>query len=205
VSPPAEAEPLWQRTAGSANARVAARSLIALGGLHAAAGDRAGSAAFYRRALAKVEGTDGKDSARVAIVLSVLAQMVELREGIPLLQRALSINRRALGVRHPETATTDANLAGMLLNAGRSKESAQASGEALSIFEETLGSDHPRVAQAATILAYGLRAQGDRAGAERNYRRALAIDEKAYGPQHPQTLNDVRTLEEFLAEIGKVR
>jgi tetratricopeptide (TPR) repeat protein len=203
VSPPGEAEPLWQRAARSAEGRVAARSLIALGGLHAGAGDRAGAVGFYRRALAKVESTDGKDSARTAIVLSALAQTVELAEGIPLLQRALSINRRALGVRHPETATTEANLAGMLLNAGRPNECVQAIGEALSIFEETLGSEHPRVGQAATILAYGLRAKGDKAGAERNYRRALAIDEKAYGPRHPQTLNDVRALAEFLAEIGK--
>jgi tetratricopeptide (TPR) repeat protein len=203
VSPPVEAEPLWQRSAGSANARLAARALITLGGLRAAAGDRVGGAVFYRRALAKVETADGKDSARMAIVLSALAQMVELHEGIPLLQRALTINRRALGARHPETATTEANLAGLLLNAGRPNDCVQAIGEALSIFEETLGSDHPRIAQAATILAYGLRAKGDRAGAERNYRRALAIDEKAYGPQHPQTLNDARTLAEFLAEIGK--
>jgi len=199
VSSPVEAEPLWQRTARSANARVAARSLIALGGIHAAAGDRVGGAEYYRRALVKVEISDGKDSARTAIVLSALAQMVELQEGIPLLQRALSINRRALGARHPETATTEANLARMLLNAGRSHECVQMIGEAVSIFEETLGSDHPRVAQAATILAYCLRAQGDKTGAERNYRRALAIDEKAYGPRHPQTLDDVRALAEFLA------
>jgi tetratricopeptide (TPR) repeat protein len=198
VSPPTEAEPLWQRTARSVNARVAARSLIALGGLHAATGDRVGAAGFYRRALAKVEASDGKDSARTAIVLSALAQMVEPQEGIPLLQRAVSINRRELGARHPETATTEANLAGMLLNAGRSHECVLVIGDALSIFEETLGSEHPRVAQAATILAYGLRAQGDKTGAERNYRRALAIDEKAYGPRHPQTLDDIRTLAEFL-------
>jgi hypothetical protein len=103
VSPPAEAEPLWQRTARSANMRVAARSLIALGGLHAAAGDRAGGAGYYRRALAKVEASDGKDSARAAVVLSALAQMVELHEGIPLLQRALSITvgRSARGIRKP--------------------------------------------------------------------------------------------------------
>ena len=203
VSPPAQAGPLWQRAAGSADPRVAARSLEALGASYAAAGDRTGAAGFYRRALAKEEATGGKDRARVAVVLSALAQLVDLPEGITLLRRALVINRRALGARHPETATTEANLAGILLNAGRPGECVGMIRDALPIFEETLGQGHPRVAMSATILAYGLRAKGDKSGAERYYRRALAIDEAAYGLQHPQTLNDARTLAEFLREIGK--
>ena len=74
----------------------------------------------------------------------------------------------------------------------------------MGILEETLGDDHPRVAISATILGHGLRDKGDLAGAERNFRRAVAVDERAFGPKHPQTLNDVRTLAEFLRERGKV-
>jgi tetratricopeptide (TPR) repeat protein len=204
VLAPAESEPLWQRAATSSDARLAARAFSALAELHAAAGDRSGAAGLYRRALFREEAVE-KESARVAVVLSALAQLVDLPEGIALLQRALSINRRALGVRHPETATTGANLAGMLLNAGHPVECVLAIRDALPIFEETLGMDHPRVAAASTILAFGLRAKGDKAGAERHYRRALAIDETAYGPKHPQTRNDIGTLVEFLREIGKAQ
>ncbi len=205
VSPPAEAERLWQRAAASPSAAVAARALAALGESHAAAGDGSGAAAYFRRALAQQEAADGKQSARVAIVLSALAQMVEPRDGIPLLERALAINRRALDARHPETATTEANLAGMLLHAGRAGENVALSGDALSVFEQTLGADHPSTAQAAVILAWGLRSKGDKPGAERYYRRALAIDGRAYGPQHPQTLSDARTLAAFLRVIGKAQ
>jgi hypothetical protein len=205
VSPPAEAEPLWLRAAASPSAQVAARALAALGESHAAAGDRSGAAGFFRRALAQQEAADGRQSTRVAIVLSALAQTVEAPDGIPLLERALAINRRALGSRHPETATTEANLAGLLLHAGRPEESVALSGDALLVFEQTLGADHPRAAMAAAILAWGLRAKGDKTGAERYFRRAVAIDGRAYGLRHPQTLNDVRTLAGFLREIGKTQ
>ena len=85
------------------------------------------------------------------------------------------------------------------------EESVQLIAEAIPILEEALGEDHPRVAISVSILGHGLRAKGDFAGAERNYRRALAIDERANGRRHPQTLDDVRTLAEFLRERGRPR
>ena len=117
----------------------------------------------------------------------------------------MQIDRGVLGPRHPETATIQANLAGVLLDANAVDESVPLITEAISILEETLGEDHPRVAISASILAHGLRAKGDFARAEQNYRRAVAIDERAYGPKHPQTLDDVRTLAEYLRERGKIQ
>ena len=198
VSSPAEAEPLWRRAAESADATLAARALGALGDLHARAGDRGGAASFYRQALAKQEAA-GKDSAAVALRLNALAHFVPPVEGIAMLERALTIDRRTLGPRHPEAASTEANLAGMLLNAGRIDAAIRAGRNAIGIFEETLGKDHPRVAQTATILAYAYQGKGDRAQAGKLFRRALDIDERAYGPSHPQTRSDRQALAEFLA------
>src|SRR5262249_23120181 len=161
-SPPSDAEPLWRRAAGSSDAALASRALASLGDLHARAGDRTGAASFYRQALAKEEASTGKESATVAIRLNALAHFVPPAEGITMLERALAIDRRALGPRHPEVASTEANLAGMLVNAGRIEAAIRAGRDALGIFEETLGKDHPRVAQTATILAYGYEAKGDR-------------------------------------------
>ena len=48
VSPPTEAAPLWSRAGESADAKTAARALIALGEAQASAGDRPGAAGFYR-------------------------------------------------------------------------------------------------------------------------------------------------------------
>ncbi len=203
ISTPAAAEPLWLRAAESPDAGLAARSLGALGELREAAGDRDGAILFYRRALAKEEIAAGKEGARVAVRLNELALALGPETGIPLLTRAVAINRRVWGERHPETATAETNLSGLLLAAGRTDESVRMGRAALAAFDATLGADHPRTAGAASNLADALRAHGDRAGAERLYRRALEIDERAYGPQHPETLNDVRNLADFLRETGR--
>ena len=205
VSAPGEAEPLWRRAAESPDAGVAAWALAALGELREAAGDRDGAVPFYRQALAKEEVASGKEGARVAVRLNALGLALGPETGIPLLTRAVEIDRRAWGERHPETATAETNLSGLLLAAGRTEEAVRLGRAALAGFEATLGGDHPRTAGAASNLADALRAKGDRAGAERLYRRALDIDERAYGPQHPETLNDARNLTEFLQEAGRAK
>ena len=214
VSAPRQAEALWQRAAKSSEQKVAARAFAALGQLREAAGDQAGAARFYRQALANEEAVLGqaatpREKADLAILLSgvaqVLGQIVDPTEGSAVLRRSFAINRSLLGARHPETATVEANLAGVLLDANAVDESVRLITEAISILEETMGEDHPRVAISTTILAHGLRANGDLVGAEQNFRRTVAIDERAYGPKHSQTLSDVRTLAEFLRERGKIQ
>jgi tetratricopeptide (TPR) repeat protein len=214
VSPPAMAEPLWRRAGESSDPAVAARAFAALGQLREAAGDPPGAAGFYAQAMAKEElalqqANTIEEKARLAILMSgvaqVLGQIAEPTQGAAVLRRALAIDRSVLGPRHPETATTQANLAGVLLDANAVNESVQLITEAIAILEESLGADHPRVGISASILGHGLRAKGDFVQAERNYRRALAVDERAHGPKHPQTLEDVRTLAEFLRERGKIQ
>ena len=98
--------------------------LAALGELREVAGDRDGAVQFYRRALAKEEVASGKDGARVAVRLNSLALALVTDSGIPLLTRTIAIDRRVWGERHPETATAETNLSGLLLAAGRTEESA---------------------------------------------------------------------------------
>ncbi len=205
VSSPDQAELLWQRASLSIDAALASRAFAALGDLREAAGDRARAADFYRRALAKEELASGKDGARVAVRLIALALVTEPRPALPLLQRALAINRKRWGERHPETATAETNLVGPLLAAGRVDDAVAMGGRALAGFEGTVGDEHPRTAAAASNLAEAFRAKGDLKQAERLYRRAWAIDRQAYGPKHPETLADVRNLAEFLQETGRAR
>jgi tetratricopeptide (TPR) repeat protein len=198
--PAGDAEPLWKRVAGSGDPAQAARALAQLAELREAAGDRAGAAALYAQAVAKEEAASGRDGARVAARLNALALHLEPARAIPLLERALAIQRRVWGADHPETATTETNLAGMLLAAGRLADAERLGREALAGFEKTVGPQHPRTAAAASNLADVLRARGDRKGAEQLYRRALEIDTRAYGAGHPEALNDRRILAEFLQE-----
>ena len=212
VSQPPKAEPLWRRASESSEPETAARALAALGQLRESAGDQAGAAGLYRQALVKQEqalreATTNLDRTRLVVSLSaiaqVLGQLVEPPEGIAALRRALDLTRTVLGVRHPETATLQANLAGVLLDANAVDESLRLMAAALPILIETLGEDHPRVAISAGILGHALRLKGDLAGAERSFRQAVSVDQRAFGPRHPQTLNDVRTLAELLRERGK--
>lgn len=203
VSPVQEAEPLWQRVAGSPDPGLASRALAALGDLRASRQDKRGAVSLYRKALAKEEAAKGKDSAGVAVRLNALAVLVEPTEGVPMLERALAIDRRLLGERHPETSTIEANLAGLLLDSGRTEPALRMANAALAGLEDSLGPEDPRVASVSTILALCWRAKGQRVRAERLYRRALAIDEAFYGSKHPETLNDASNLAEFLREIGK--
>jgi tetratricopeptide (TPR) repeat protein len=198
VSPASQAEPLWKRASESGEAGVAARALAELWRLRALAEDRAAAAALYRRALVKEEEASGTRSAGVALDLNALAKVVDAAEAIPLLERALAIDQRILGSRHAETATTEANLAGLLADTPRNDEAIRLATRALAVFRQTVGPDHPRTAVAASILGYAYEVKGDRRQAEQMYRLALSIDERAYGSQHPQTSNDARVLAEFL-------
>ena len=165
VSAPLQAEGLWQRAAKSSEQRVAARAFAGLGQLRETAGDQAGAARYYRQALAREEAALGqatttREKADLAILLSgvaqVLGQIVDPTEGTAVLRRSFGINRRLLGARHPETATVEANLAGVLLDSNAVDESVRLITEAISVLEETMGEDHPRVAISATILAHGV-------------------------------------------------
>jgi tetratricopeptide (TPR) repeat protein len=205
AAPPQQAESLWRRAAEGPNASVASKAWAALGEMRERAGDTRGAAAMYTKALEKEEAASGKDSSETAVRLNALALVSEPREAVPLLERAVAIDRQRWGEKHPETATAESNLSGELLAAGRVPESVRLGAQALRNFEATLGPEHPRTAAAASNLADARRAAGDRAGAEALYRRALRIDEKAYGASNPETLNDVKNLADFLREIGRNR
>jgi len=198
VSPANQAEALWKRASESPEPGVAARALAELGRLHALADDRTGAASLYRRALAKEEEANGKGSAGVGLDLNALAKVVDVTEAVALLDRALAIDRRILGTGHAETATTEANLAGLLADTPRNAEAIRLASEALEVFRQTVGPDHPRTAVAASILGYAYEVKGDRRQAERMYRLALSIDGRVFGPQDPRTVNDARVLSEFL-------
>jgi tetratricopeptide (TPR) repeat protein len=198
VAADSQSEPLWKRASESTNAAVASRALAQLGKRHALEGDQSGAATLYRKALAKEEEAAGKNSAGAALDMNALSKLVDAPEAISLLERALAIDRRVLGTDHAETATTEANLAGLLADTPRNAEAIRLATEALKVFEQTVGPEHPRTAVAASILGYACEVKGDRPRAERMYRLALAIDQSIYGPRDQQTINDARVLDEFL-------
>jgi tetratricopeptide (TPR) repeat protein len=203
LSKPAQAEPLWRRASASTDSSTAARAFAELGKLHVASGDTSGAIDFYRRAVAKEESAGGKSSPTAAMYLNSLAKLLSPSDAIPLLERALNIDRQQLGSRHAETATTEANLAGLLADSPRNEEAIRLATEAFQTFRQVLGPDHPRTALSASILGYCYEIKGDRRGAEEMYRLALSIDQRAFGRDAPESLNDAKVLNEFLKSISR--
>ena len=203
VSPIADAPQLFERAAKSSDPAAASRALVALGEMSASQGDSERAARYWRQALNRQDAA-APDSANAAMILNVLAQVVDPPEAIPLLQRALALDRKLYGPDYPETGGVDQLLAQALLATHKAAEAIGPAREALTILTTKLGPDHPRTASAANTLADALRANNKFTEAERYYRDALAADEKVLGPQHSTTLDDVRTLAAFLRERGKV-
>lgn len=203
VAPPYEAERLWGRASEGKDPAIASKAFAALGELRERAGDREGAAAMYAKAVEQEGAASGRDGAEMAVRLNALALVSQPRAAVPMLERAVAIDRKRWGEKHPETATTESNLSGELLALGRVAESVRIGTLALSNFEATLGPEHPRTAAAASNLADAKRAAGDLAAAERLYRRALRIDERALGAANAETLNDVKNLADFLRETGR--
>lgn len=204
VAPLDEAKKLFERAAQSSDPGMAARALIALGEAAASQGDRPGAAKYWRLAMAKQELADA-NSTTMAMILNVLAQSVEPAESIPLLRRALAIDRKLLGADHPEVGGVDQLLAASLLATGKAGEAVEPAREGLSILRVKLGRDHPRTARAAATLAAVLNATTQYREAERFYVEALTADEKALGADDPATQDDVRNLAAYLRQRGRVK
>ncbi|RUP42783.1 TPR repeat protein [Jimgerdemannia flammicorona] len=121
-----------------------------------------------------------------------------------LYKRALATNEKALGLEHPDAATSLNNLPGIYQCQGShdkaehlySKNSEQSGlykkqgkydkaeplyESVLAIAEKMLGSKHPNTATTLNNLLQGSEK------AELLYKRALEIQKKIFGPEHPGT------------------
>jgi tetratricopeptide (TPR) repeat protein len=203
ISPAALAGPLFQRAAESTDPIVAGPALSSLAELRTAAADRAGAAAYLRRALEKAEAVDGKGGATVALILNTLALDVEPEEGIAYLERALQIDRTQLGERDPATILTAVNLSKLLLAARRVDDALAIARRALNAAEAAFGAGHPGAADALAALARATLAKGDKAEAERMYRRALQITLGGLGPKDLRTRRIAKELASLLRRNGK--
>ncbi len=125
---------------------------------------------------------------------------------LPLAERALAINEKALGAGHPDTAEPLNNLALLYQAKGDYAKAEAFLIRALAINEKALGAEHPDTATSLNNLAALYNAKGDYAKAEPLYVRALAIREKALGPEHPstsQSLSNLALLYQSKGELAK--
>jgi len=194
-----------------------ARALAALGRVHENAGK-------YPDAIRELEEAVRLQSRRPDTLADLSQSLTELancyfytaryQQADALNQRALAIDRRLYGPRHPHVADDLINLGAVQFEGGHYVEAERWNREALEIMRGWYGPDHPETASAQTILARSLVKLGRRDEARTLLVAALATQERVYGPVHPRvasTLNelgliarDQGRLDEAAADFGRM-
>ena len=122
------------------------------------------------------------------------------------LRRALEIRRAGFGERHPDTASTECELAAVLHAQDRYAEAEELYAAALEACRERFGDRHVMVAQILNDWAWLLKDRGQYDQAEPMYRQALAVRRELLGQNHAdvaETLNDLAHLYYTLHDSAK--
>ncbi|WP_337185567.1 CHAT domain-containing tetratricopeptide repeat protein [Phenylobacterium sp.] len=160
-----------------------------------------------RQALAYEERAYGASDPRVAVSLSLIADVVgeagRYDEAERLLRRALEIRRAKLGEHDASTALSYSNLAYVLDGQGRYAEAEPLLRRALEISRATLGEHDAATATNYNNLAANQSAQGKAAEAEALYRKALEVRLAAQGEHAPETATAFANLASVVNAQGR--
>ena len=119
-----------------------------------------------------------------------------------LLERALDIQRRSLGSKHPETLQTATSLATAWRYSGRYPESEKMERQTIELQRQVLGPQHPDTLNSIGDLAATLFSEARYAEAEKLQRDTLDTRLRLLGPQNPDTLQSMRDLSATLRKQG---
>lgn len=114
-----------------------------------------------------------------------LASAGKYDEAIPVEEKALELQERRLGAKHPDLTYPLHSLAMLDYFKGDFAKAVALCQRAVTIAETSLGSEHWRVGRLLHSLAIFYNAAADSASAEPRFQRAISILEKALGPDHP--------------------
>lgn len=102
-------------------------------------------------------------------------------QGEPLLQQAMALRERILGLEHPDTALTLNHLANLYREASQYEQAEPLYQRALMIYEKALGPESPNLSTALYELAYLYYRQGQYELAAACVERAMTIRQKVFG------------------------
>ena len=138
----------------------------------------------------RVFSASPSEEAELAVAITTLANLhfdagrLDVSETMN--KRALEMDRRIHGERHPHVADDLLNLGSIQSSRGHHAEAAAYNRDALAILEAWYGADHPETASAMTILAQSLSPQQKYEEASVLLRRASETQERVYGLSHPR-------------------
>jgi tetratricopeptide (TPR) repeat protein len=170
--------------------REVAHTLRGLADVYQDEGKYAESESFYKQAIHIYEGAVGPEDPDLADALDYLGclyrdqQQFDIAKARPLLERALAIREKALGVDHPSTANTLSDLSLLEFYEHRYGEAERFAERALPIQEKAYGSESLTVSTTLNRLGLVQRDLKKLAQAESSLKRALTIREKNLPPNH---------------------
>jgi eukaryotic-like serine/threonine-protein kinase len=146
----------------------------------------------------KIESAPGVAPSDLASSLSALADAQYMAGHYDLsdslYRRALEINRRLYGPRHPLVSEELGNLGSIQQDLGYYQKAEAFDRQALDIDRAYYGEESPTTAKSLRMLGRALLYQKKYDDAEAALQEALAIQEKAFGPAHPEVADTVNEL-----------
>jgi len=122
----------------------------------------------------------------------------------PLLEQSLSLRRKLLGDRHPDTLASMNTLGALLMQQGKLREAEPYLREALEGRRRVLGNDDPDTLKSISNLGVLLKEQGKLQEADQLYREALEGRRRVLGNDHPQTIGSINNMGVLLRSEGKL-
>ncbi len=141
-------------------------------------------------ALSQQQELYGDINEDTAATLKELADAVDqdgdLKSAIPLMQRAVAVQRKLRGsAPHPALAEAINDLASMLEDNNQYDQAESLFKESLAMMRRLYGDKHPYIATALTNLALLSMKKGDLARSEATYREVLSMQRELLGDNHP--------------------
>jgi len=165
-------------------------------------GQSAPAEELYRQALSIRERILDPNHPSIAESLNNIACVLDEKDALPLLERAVAISEQSLGVGHSTTASYLCNLASTLDMLGHNTEAEKMFERALNESERRFGRESLAASEALGYLGVFFWRHGSAETAELIIRRALHIEEIKLGRDHPRVATTLGSLAECLRRMG---
>jgi tetratricopeptide (TPR) repeat protein len=208
----AEAEPLLRLALDQSRRRLGPiheTSVLAaryLGSIYQQRGRLEDAESLFRRTLQECRDGGRAQSAAALNIMNGLASLLNhsedgIAEGQRLLRECIALRLTILGPRHPDTLTSQHNLASALKRLGRLDEAETICRQTLAVRREVMGPQHLYTLRNIKLLAEILAAKGRFNEAQESLRTTLEIQRRQLGAEHPDTLETATMLTQVQKEL----
>jgi DGQHR domain-containing protein len=157
----------------------------------------------YKAEIASESEQSGSTATTYNDIAIMYASQGKFVEALRLLEKALLVRERVMGLNHPDTAMTYNHIALVYSSLGEYKKALEWNEKALAIRERVLSPGHPDTAMTYSNIASVYSELGEYEKALKWYEKALAIRERVLSPGHPDTAMTYSNIASVYSELGE--